>query len=153
MSLKDSLYLFSEFSTIVSAMFFAALQFFMPIRELTVIMIMAVLLDTCFGIYRCWKLGTKVTSHRLFINLVGKLGMYVGTLMLMFMIDTYLVGGSMFGVSLFLSKTVTIIYTFIEIKSINESSVMVGNKSIWTIIEELTKRAMKFKTDIKKLVE
>ena len=135
------------------AIFLAALQFFVPIRELAIILILSVLIDTAFGLYRSYKLKVVITSHRLFINLVGKLGMYIGSLIGIYLIDRYLVGGKMFGIELFLSKAITLIYVFIEIKSIDESSVMCGNKSIWDIIEEMVKKGMRFKLDIKKLEE
>lgn len=127
------------------------LQFFLPIKELAIILILAVLIDTGFGIYRSKKLGVKVTSHRLFKNLVTKLGLYILSLIGVFFIDKFIICGDLFGIELFLSKSITIIYTFIEIKSIDESSVMCGNKSIWKIIEEIIAKIISIKKDIKKL--
>jgi hypothetical protein len=113
-----------------------------------------ILLDTIVGIYTSVKLnGWKSFSSNKLFNIVVKSFFYVMSVMLVLMLDKFVFDSKLFGVSFLLSKGMAIFWTYIEIKSLDEHSIKLGNKSFWVLIKELIKKIMSFKTDIKKISE
>jgi hypothetical protein len=47
-----------------------------------------------------------------------------------------------------LAKILTTIFIYTEIKSIDENSMKMGNRSLWTILKEITTKAKYLKKDI-----
>jgi hypothetical protein len=108
--------------------------------------------DTIIGIYASVKSGYKFRSSRLF-NLAVKTFFYTGSIVLAFLIDSSILSGPTFGINFLSAKLATIIWVYIEVKSIDEKSQMLGNKPIWTILKEFVKKAKSLKDDIKNLVQ
>jgi hypothetical protein len=111
-------------------------------------------LDTLTAIYVSVKLrGLKsFKSALLRKGMTAKIFLYLGTVILSFMIDTYILGGSTFGVKHLLSKGLTAIWTFGEIKSLDENSMLLGNRSFFIIVKEFFKKITGYKEDIEKLL-
>jgi hypothetical protein len=129
-------------------------SFIAPIGGLILMLISFILLDTIVGIYTSVKLnGWKSFSSNKLFNIVVKSFFYVMSVMLVLMLDKFVFDSKLFGVSFLLSKGMAIFWTYIEIKSLDEHSIKLGNKSFWVLIKELIKKIMSFKTDIKKISE
>jgi hypothetical protein len=137
--------------TFIQALIFGTLTFLAPIQGLVIIAMLFVGMDTIIGIYASMKCGYKFRSSRLF-NLAVKTFFYTGSILLAFLIDTFVFGGTAMGVKLLSAKICTIIWCYIESKSMDEKSQMIGNRPIWVIIKEGIKRAKSVKDDIKNII-
>jgi len=114
----------------------------------------AVVLDTIFAIYVSIKLNglDSFKSTKLF-NIVVKTFFYMSTILLAFLMDKYILEGVFFGVPFLTSKTITFVWLYIEIKSLDETSIKYGNKSIWLTLKELIKKTKDLKKDINEIQE
>jgi len=123
--------------------------FLAPIKGLLILLVMFILLDTIFAIYASVKLkGWKsFTSSKLF-NIVTKSFFYLLTVIMAFMADEYICGGSLFGIGHVLSKTMGIFWIGIEIKSLDETSMKLKNKSFWVLMRQMIGRYKNIKKDI-----
>jgi hypothetical protein len=129
-------------------------SFVAPIGGLILMLISFILLDTIVGIYASVKLnGWKSYSSNKLFNIVVKSFFYVMSVILVLMLDKFVFDSKLFGISFLLSKGMAIFWTYIEIKSLDEHSIKLGNKSFWFLIKDLIKKVMSFKTDIKKISE
>jgi hypothetical protein len=73
----------------------------------------------------------------------------MGSLLLAFTIDTFIVSSNtMFGIELLFSKVIAILWIYIEVKSIDETSIKLGNKPLLTIIREMINVFKSLKKDI-----
>ena len=128
--------------------------FLTPITPLLVLMIVFVLLDTFFGIYTSIKIDgiSSFRSHKLF-NIVVKLFFYLTTIVLAFGIDKYIFDGTIFSIKYLLPKGITMLWIYIEIKSLDESNIKLGNKSFWVLLKEFITKLKGIKTDIGKLIK
>ena len=83
----------------------------------------------------------------------AKIFLYLGTVILAYMVDVYIMGGSTFGIGHSLSKGLTTIWCYGEIKSMDENSIKLGNRSFFIISKEFFKRITGYKNDIKDIIE
>jgi hypothetical protein len=129
----------------------AVLTALSPIQGIILITILITLVDTVFAIYATIRVNGILAfrSGKLF-NIVTKITFYSSAIMLSFAIDTFIFDGQMFEVHNFLAKCAALLFIYIEIKSIDESSMKLGNNSLWVIISELTRKLGKIKQDINK---
>ena len=124
--------------------------FLIPIQGLLLLMILFIFLDTCFGIYSTVKRkGWKSFRSTKLFNLVVKSFFYLVSIILAFLVDTYVFQSKLFGVDCLASKSMALVWIYVEIKSIDETSVGLGNKSIWVILKEMIAKAAEFKKDLK----
>ena len=124
--------------------------FLIPIQGLLLLMILFIFLDTCFGIYSTVKRkGWKSFRSTKLFNLVVKSFFYLAYIILAFLVDTYVFQSKLFGVDCLASKSMALVWIYVEIKSIDETSVGLGNKSIWVILKEMIAKAAEFKKDLK----
>ena len=124
--------------------------FLIPIQGLLLLMILFIFLDTCFGIYSTVKRkGWKSFRSTKLFNLVVKSFFYLASIILAFLVDTYVFQSKLFGVDCLASKSMALVWIYVEIKSIDETSVGLGNKSIWVILKEMIAKAAEFKKDLK----
>jgi hypothetical protein len=130
------------------------LTFITPIQGLILMMVGFILLDTGVGIYTSIKLhGRKsIRSGKLF-NVVVKSFFYVFSVILTLMLDKFVFEGHLFGINFLLSKGMSIFWTFIEIKSLDETSIKLGNRSFFELIKDMVAKLVSFKKDIKKIIE
>ena len=124
--------------------------FLIPIQGLLLLMILFIFLDTCFCIYSTVKRkGWKSFRSTKLFNLVVKSFFYLASIILAFLVDTYVFQSKLFGVDCLASKSMALVWIYVEIKSIDETSVGLGNKSIWVILKEMIAKAAEFKKDLK----
>jgi phage-related holin len=128
--------------------------FFTPIKGLILIMILFILSDTALGIYTSIKLGGVETfkSHKLF-NIVVKSFFYLTTIIMAFLIDKFILGGMLLGITHLLAKVMTAFWIYIEIKSLDESSMKLGNKSFWVLFKEFIDKLKSLKKDLNEIIE
>lgn len=117
-------------------------------------MILFIVSDTIFGIYASIQLkGVEAfKSHKLF-NVVIKSFFYLTTIILAFLVDKFILAGSIFGIAFLLSKTITAFWIYIEIKSIDENSMKLGNKSFWVLLKEMIGKLKGIKKDLNELID
>ena len=134
--------------------FFSILTFFLPIKGLLLLLILVVSLDTISSIYvsvktKGWR---SFKSKLLRLGLSSKVLLYLGTVILSYMVDIYILGGSTFGITHLLSKGLTSIWCYTEVKSIDENSIVLGNKSFFIIVKEFFKKITGYSKDIKDIL-
>lgn len=131
----------------------SALVILSPVKIFLIIIGLFVLLDTIFAIYTTIKLNglSSFRSNKLF-NIVIKTFFYMGTIILSFLIDKFIFEGVIFGVNLLLVKCITLLFCYIELKSIDETSIKFGNKSIWVLIKELINKGKELKKDLEEVI-
>ncbi len=134
--------------------FFTFLLFITPIHGLLILISTAVFFDTFFAICMNVKLkGWRSFSSTKLFNIVVKTFFYMSTILLAYLIDQHIIEGSLFNVKNIISKTITFVWIYIEIKSIDETSMKLGNKSFWVILKELIGKTKDLKKDINDLQE
>lgn len=70
-----------------------------------------------------------------------------------FLIDKYIFEGSLFDVNHLLAKTMTMFWIYIEIKSLDETSMKLGNKSFWVLFKEMIDKLKGIKKDLNQIIE
>ena len=122
---------------------------FAPIKGLILLLTLLVAIDTIFAIYVAVKLkGRKAFKSGKLFNIVVKTFFYVGSLLIMFLVDKFIFSGILFGIPFLLSKSLALLWCYIEIKSVDENSMKLGNKSLWVIITEGIRKYQKIKKDL-----
>jgi hypothetical protein len=115
---------------------------------------MAISIDTISSIYvsvkmKGWKSFKSALLRR---GLSAKVFLYLGSVMLAYMIDIYILGGSVFGIQHLLAKGLTSIWIYSETKSLDENSMLLGNRSFFVILKDFFKKMTGYKQDIKDLL-
>lgn len=129
------------------------ISFLAPIQGLLLLMIAFVLVDTITGIYTSVKLkGKESFRSGILFNIVPKIFMYLSTIILAYGVDVLIIN-EIFGMKYILAKILSIIFIYTEIKSIDENSMKLGNRSFWTVLKEIIRRLTNIKKDINKLKE
>lgn len=139
----------------LKSLILAFISFLSPIYGIIFLLSLAVMTDTVFAIYATIKLnGIKSFQSNKLFNLAIKTFFYMGSLLLAFTIDTVIVGSNkMFGIDLLFSKAVAVLWIYIEIKSIDETSIKLGNKPLLILIKEIVKVFGKLKKDMGSLID
>ena len=135
--------------TLLLLSFFSILT---PIKPLVLIAVTSIILDTCFGLWRAYKKGHKITSRKARFGLVPKILSYCGAVCLIYASDYYMINDlTKMAVSVeFLStKLLALVLIAIEVKSMDESFQDVKG---WSFIERITDLVIKAK-NIKKNYE
>ena len=126
--------------------------FLLPIQGLIITMIFFIILDTITAIYVNVRLkGWSSFQSTKFFNIVVKSFFYLFSIILAYLIDTNLFESSFLGVPLILSKSMTAVWVFNEIKSVDENSVKIGNKSFFVIIKEMLGKLKELKKDLNEI--
>ena len=122
---------------------------FAPIQGLILLLTMLVGIDTIFAIYVAIKLRGRSAfrSNKLF-NIVIKTFFYVGSLLILFMVDKFIFAGMLFGITFLLSKATALFWCYVEIKSVDENNIKLGNRSLWVIITEGIRKYHSIKKDL-----
>ena len=128
--------------------------FITPIKGMLLLISFAVSFDTLFAIYVSIKQKgiSSFKSTKLF-NIVVKTFFYMGAILFAFLIDTYIFEKKLLDIHYLISKIVSFIWLYIEIKSIDETSQKLGNKSLWVIFKDLIAKAKDLKKDINEIKE
>ena len=136
--------------TYIAYFFTTLLLFFAPIQGLLISVATAIALDTIFGIAKAIKLKDKITSRKL-SNIVSKFVLYQAAVLLIFTIDTFLLGEFFklwFSIPFFFTKIVTIILIFIETVSIKENFEQAFKVNVFKLLKNFLKRGVEIKEDI-----
>jgi hypothetical protein len=122
---------------------------FAPIQGLILLLTMLVGIDTIFAIYVAIKLKgrNEFKSNKLF-NIVIKTFFYVGSLLILFMVDKFVFAGTLFGITFLLSKVTSLFWCYVELKSVDEKSMKLGNRSVWVILVEGVRKYHSLKKDL-----
>jgi len=139
----------------IKPLIFTILAFFTPIQGLLLLLISFVTIDTIMAIFVSIKMkGIKsFRSALLRKGMTAKIFLYLGTVILAYMVDMYVMGGSTFGIQHLLSKGLSSIWCYGEIKSMDENSMKLGNRSFFVIVKDFLKKVTGYKDEIKKIVE
>jgi hypothetical protein len=68
-------------------------------------------------------------------------------------VDKYIFEGSILEIKLLITKVVSLLFIYIEIVSLNETSIKVGNKSLWVILKELFNKGKELKQDLGDIID
>ena len=126
-------------------------SFFLPISGILILIGVSVILDTITGVWKSYKLKTKVTSRKL-SAVISKILLYEVTVMLFYLIDYYILNDivlTFFSVSLLTTKILALVLVSIEVISINENVKKVKGLDIWTALKNLFARAKEVTQDFK----
>jgi phage-related holin len=130
----------------------SVLTFLIPIQGMIFLVLSFVALDTYFGIRAVVKItGWKHVRSGVFFNIAPKLLFYIGCIILLFMVDTFIFGGILFNVTNLLSKSISMIWIFNEAQSINENRMKLGKKNIITMAKDMLTFAKTIKKDINQI--
>jgi hypothetical protein len=125
--------------------------FLVPISGIIYTLLFFTLLDTVFGIYRVIRMeGVKGLKSTKLFNVVVKLFFYLGATIGMFFIDKFILNGTkIMNIEFILTKAMAVSFIYIEVKSMDETSVKLGNRSIWVVFAEMIRKFKQIKKDIK----
>ena len=94
--------------------------------------------------------GVKSLKSTKLFNAVVKLFFYLGATIGMYFIDKFILNGTkIMNIDFILTKAMAVSFIYIEVKSMDETSVKLGNRSIWVIFAEMIRKFKKIKKDIK----
>lgn len=128
--------------------------FLTPIKGLIILMILFIASDTAFGIYTSIKLdGIEAFKSHKFFNVVIKSFFYLTSIIMAYCIDVFIFNGSLLSIAFLLAKTMTMLWIYIEIKSLDESSMKLGNKSFWLILKEFITKLKTIKKDLNEIID
>ena len=106
--------------------------FFAPIKGIILMVALATILDTAFGVWKAKKLGEEITSKIFRNGLVPKLVSYVAAVMLIYASDVFIINAltlSVISVEFISTKIIALVLLSIEVKSMDESFVKVKGYS------------------------
>jgi hypothetical protein len=140
-------------STKLQAVLFALLSILAPVKPLVFIAVLAIILDTCFGIWRSVKKSgwTSIRSRRL-SHTISKSLLYSGAIVFIFLLEKFVVAdilGHFIAIDLVLTKMFTFFCVFTEIKSINESYFSVTGINVWDKFLKFVRRSKEQLDDLK----
>jgi hypothetical protein len=120
-----------------------------PIKAFVILISLFVVSDTILALYATIKLyGIKSYRSNKLFNIVIKTVFYMTAIMLAFLVDTNIFDGSILGIKILICKALTLMFIYIELKSIDETSMKLGNKSLWVLIKELFNKGKELKKDL-----
>jgi hypothetical protein len=116
-----------------------------PVKPMIYVAILAIFLDTIFGIWRSIKKGgwKSIRSRRL-SHVVSKSLLYCGAILFIFLVEKYIASDLLahfISVDLVMTKIVAFFCVAVEIKSINESYESVTGKNLLKSLREFVTRA------------
>lgn len=126
------------------------IMFFTPITGILIAVAVAIALDTIFGVSKAIVKKEKLTSRRS-SNIISKFVLYQSAVLLIYTIDTYLLGEFFklwFSIDYFFTKIVTIIIIFIEMLSMKENFEEAFDINIVDKLKEALQRTKEIKDGI-----
>ena len=116
-----------------------------PIKPLIYVAILAILLDTCFGIWRSIKINgyTSFRSRKL-SHTISKTFLYSLAIVFVFFVEKYIASdlvAHFIAIDLILTKAVALFCVFTEVISINESYESVTGRNILKSLKSFVLRA------------
>jgi hypothetical protein len=124
-----------------------------PVKPLVIIAVLAIILDTCFGIWRSVrKSGWKSIRSRRLSHTISKTLLYSGAIVFVFLLEKYVIADILahfIAIDLLLTKAFTFFCVYTEIKSINESYFSVTGVNVWDKFIKFAKRSRETLEDLK----
>jgi len=123
--------------------------FFAPIKGIILMVALATILDTSFGLWKAKKLGEPITSKIFRHGFVPKLLSYIAVTMLVYASDVFILNEltmTVVSVGFISTKITSLVLIAIEVKSMDESFIKVKG---YSFIEKFKKIVNKIK-DVKK---
>jgi hypothetical protein len=116
-----------------------------PVFPMIYVAILAIMIDTGFGVWRSVKKGgwKSIRSRRL-SHVVSKSLLYSGAILFTFLIEKYIAAdlvSHFIAIDLIMTKVVAFFCVVVEVKSINESYESVTGKNILRSLREFVTRA------------
>lgn len=116
-----------------------------PVKPMIYVALLAIVLDTCFGIWRSVKKGgwKSIRSRRL-SHVISKSLLYCGAILFIFLVEKYIAADLLahfISVDLIMTKIVAFFCVAVEIKSINESYESVTGENMLKSLREFVTRA------------
>jgi hypothetical protein len=123
---------------------FALFAVLAPVKPLVFIAVLAIILDTAFGIWRSVKKNgwASIRSRRL-SHTISKSLLYSGAIVFIFLLEKFVIAdilGKFIAVDLVLTKMFTFFCVVTEIKRINESYFSVTGVNVWDKFIAFVKR-------------
>jgi hypothetical protein len=116
-----------------------------PVKPMIYVALLAIMLDTSFGIWRSVKKGGwKAIRSRRLSHVVSKSLLYCGAILFIFLVEKYIAADLLahfISVDLVMTKIVAFFCVAVEIKSINESYESVTGKNLLKSLREFVTRA------------
>lgn len=116
-----------------------------PVKPMIYVALLAIILDTLFGIWRSVKKGGwKAIKSRRLSHVISKSLLYCGAILFIFLVEKYIAADLLahfISVDLVMTKIVAFFCVTVEIKSINESYESVTGKNLLKSLREFVTRA------------
>lgn len=116
-----------------------------PVKPMIYVALLAIILDTSFGVWRSVKKGGwKAIKSRRLSHVVSKSLLYCGAILFIFLVEKYIASDLLahfIAVDLVMTKIVAFFCVAVEIKSINESYESVTGKNLLKSLREFVTRA------------
>lgn len=127
---------------LLAASFLAVLS---PVKPMIYVALLAIILDTCFGIWRSVKKGGwKAIKSRRLSHVLSKSLLYCGAILFVFLIEKYIAADLLahfIAVDLVMTKIVAFFCVAVEIKSINEKYEEVTGTNLLKSLRHFVTRA------------
>ena len=129
----------------------SVLTLLMPIKGMLLLCFALVLIDTAFAVHTTINLNGRKSFRSVLLRrgLTRKIFYYFTSIIIMYSVDTLIFGGILFGIHMLLAKSVTLLFVYIEVKSVDENSQLLGNRPFVVVAKE----ALGFFKQIKSEVE
>lgn len=126
------------------------MSFLAPIQGILITVGVLILADTIIGIWKAKKLKEAISSRKL-SQIISKMFLYQGTIVLFFMIDKFMLGDiiqQFFAVEFLLTKVVALVLASIEVFSMDENYRAVRTYGLWHAFKRLVGRAKDVKSEL-----
>jgi hypothetical protein len=132
---------------------FSLVSILAPIKPLVLLAVLAIILDTCFGVWRSVKkTGWASIRSRRLSHTISKSLLYSGAITFIFLLEKHVVAdilGHFIAIDLVLTKAFTFFCVVTEVKSINESYYSVTGVNVWAAFIKFVKRSKEQLEDLK----
>lgn len=116
-----------------------------PVKPMIYVALLAIMLDTSFGVWRSVKKGGwKAIKSRRLSHVISKSLLYCGSILFIFLVEKYIAADLLahfISVDLVMTKIVAFFCVAVEIKSINESYESVTGKNLLKSLRGFVTRA------------
>ena len=135
----------------LSSIFYSLILFFAPIKGIILMVALSTMIDTSFGIWKAKNLGEKLSSKAFRTGLVPKLLSYVGTVMMVYGSDVFIINSlvsNLVDVEFMATKIIALTLIINEAKSIDESFEAVKGYSLIAKLIEIINNLKKVKKEL-----
>lgn len=126
--------LFHFLSSKLNLIFISLSAIFAPIEPILWTIGVLIVCDFIFGLYKAHKLNEEITSRKMG-HTISKILLYNITIITLYLFDTYIMKSG-----LHIEKVGAVLIGMVEIKSIDESFVLIFGWSIWDRIKKIINR-------------